>query len=219
MTDYSQALTFNYHRAEQVPEQCLSAVKLLDSQPLFDGRGSITKSSKVIHLDSWDDARIFEIFNDNASKFTNRDYKWYIHSFGCGNHQLYDHDGKHIRRGLELWLYSDREMCSIYELGQAYADVYKSMSKNWVESNIDDYPDIMFKNDPDEFILYVKKSLLSGEDTLIRFLASKFGLGEYVKCYSEWLSNNLAYHYTDSIYMWIDKERLSEVIDVFGFEL
>ncbi len=52
VTNYGQALFFHYEKAEQVPQQCLIAAKLLESQPLFDGRGSIVDRCKVIPLDS-----------------------------------------------------------------------------------------------------------------------------------------------------------------------
>ncbi len=92
------------------------------------------------------------------------------------------------------------------------------MRKGWVASNLEDYQDIMFKEDPEKFALFVKKGKISEENTLIRSLTSKFGLKGQINCHSEWLKKGAAYCYNDNIYMWINKEVLSEIVEKFGFE-
>jgi hypothetical protein len=201
------------------PQQCLFAAKLLESEPLFNGSGSLVKTCKVIPLESWDDTRIFDIFNKNAAKFTGKKSAWRIHQFGCGNNQLMDAKGKYIQQGLNLWLYAELERCSIETLEQAYSHVYDAMRKGWVEASPEEYQNIMFKEDSKKFALFVKKGEISEEDTLIRFLTSKFGLEGQVKCHSEWLKEGAGYCYNDNIYMWINKEELSKIIEKFGFEV
>lgn len=207
VTNYGQALSFHYEKAEQVPQQCLFAAKILESQPLFNRRGSIVKTCKVIPLDSWDDARIFVIFSNNAAKFTGKKSAWHLHDFGCG------------KQGLNLWLYDDLERCSLETLEKAYSNVYDAMRKGWVASNPEDYQDIMFKEDSEKFALFVKKGKISEEDTLVSFLTSKFGLKGQISCHSEWLKEGSGFCYNDNIYMWINKEALSEIVEKFGFEL
>lgn len=209
-------MSFHYEKVEQVPQQCLLVAKILEFQPIFNGRGAILTPCKVIPLDSWDDARIFDIFSKNAAKFTGKKSEWHIRDFS----RLEDDAiGKHIEQGIHLWLYNeDLGRCPLETLEKAYSNVYDAMRKGWIASNPDDYQDIMFKEDSEKFALFVKKGKIWEEDTLISFLASKFGLGRRkINCCSVWLKGS-GYCYSDNLYMWINKEALSEVVEKFGFE-
>lgn len=217
VTDYGQALSFHYEKAEQVPQQCLLAAKLLESQPIFDGCGPVVDRCKIIPLDSWDDARIFDIFNSNTAKFIEGISAWPISHFGHG-YNLQDAKGTYIKQGLDLWLFDDLKRCSLEELEQAYHHVYDAMRKGWVESNPDDYQNILYINDSEKFTLFVKKGKMVEEDTLIRFLTSKFGLKGQINCYSVWMKEGGGCCYNDNIYMWIEKKELSKIIEKFGFE-
>lgn len=210
----TQALTFNYERAEQVPAQCLLAAKLLQFQPLVAGnRTLLVEKWKVISLDDWNDVRIFGIFSQNAAKIIGEKAAWNIHEFGGGLGMLEDTGIQPTQKGLELWLYDDK-MCSLEKLEEAYSDVYNSMRKGWVESKLENYPTILFTEDPSKYTLFVKNKSLVDEDTLICFLIRKFGLKNQIKCYYQWKGFRNENH---KIYIWIANEKLSEVIEKFGF--
>lgn len=217
VTNEIPTLSFKFDKAEQVPHQCLLTAKILESQPLFTGQGQ-TKS-KVVALDSYDNTRILGIFNSNARKFIGEESAWQISEFGGGNNHLWDAKGKHIKQGLNLWLYDSLERCSLETLEHAYSYVYDAMRKGWVESNPEDYQDIMFKQDPEKFTLFVKKRHLEDEDHLIRFLSGKFGLEGQVKCHLEWLKEDINLYFNDQIYMWVEKKVLPTFIVKFGLEL
>jgi hypothetical protein len=212
LTNYGPPHSFDYEKAEQVPQQCVFAVELLDSQPLFNGR-------KVLQLDSWNDARVFHIFNNNAANVVGIESAWHVDNFCNEINQLDDANAKLIKQGLNLWHYEGLERCSLETLGIAYSSVYDSMCKGWVKSNPEEYQDIKFKEDPEKFVLFVKKSEISEEDTLIRSLISKFGLKGQINCHSEWLKDTGGYCYNDHIYMWINREELPTIVEKFGFKV
>ena len=218
-TNYEQGLSFHYEKAEQVPQQCLIAAKILESQPLFDGSGSIVKRCKVIPLESRDVTRIFAIFNRNAIERVGNKTAWHIHDFGGGNNQLYTANGCHIKRGLNLWLYDGLGTCSLETLEKVYSDVYNSMRKGWIQSNPEEYQCIMFKEDTEKFVLFVKKNYFIEEATLIKFLINKFELQGQIECDSNWLKDDVGNRCNDTIYMWIDKKEISKIIEKFGFEI
>lgn len=219
-TNYGQHLPFLFEKAEQIPAQCLSAATALESQPLFNGYGSKVKTCKVIPLQCWDDTRIFDIFNTNARRFIGDKGKWDIHNFGWGSNQLEDANHHPIQKGLILRLYDNVERCSLAILKEAYSSVYNSMRTGWVQSNPEEYQNIMFKKDTERFALFVKKDKnLEEEDDLIRFLISKFELNGQIECQCEWLKKDSRGSYIDKTYMWIDKEELSKIIEKFGFEI
>ncbi|MBJ7450158.1 MAG: hypothetical protein JHC93_07375 [Parachlamydiales bacterium] len=220
--DYQKALSFHYEKAEQLPQQCLYAAKLLDYQPVFNGRGTI-KTCKVIPLNQYNDARIFDIFSRNATKLVGRQSAWHIQDFGGGSEQFRDASGVLINQGIALRLY-DNERCSLEALGKAYCIVNDVMRKGWVESNLEDYQDIksvqdIKSEDSEKFALYVKNSNMIEEDALIRFLTSKFGLVGQIMCYSRRLKEESELLNKSSIYMWINKEALPNIVEKFGFEI
>jgi hypothetical protein len=219
-TDYQQGLTFQYDRAEQVPEQCFLATKLLDAQPLFDGYSPIEDKCKIISLVSWADTKIFDIFNSNIGHFIrDRNTRWEIHGFRLKEGGYADANCRYIDQGLSLWLHNDLKRCPLETLKQAYSDVYSSMRAGWVESKPEDYPDILHKENSEQFALFVKKSFLADEDDLIRFLASKFGLKGQVNSNGLWLKEDVGSCYNDKIYMWIERKELPKIVETFGFDI
>jgi hypothetical protein len=213
-TDYNY-LSFNYNKAEQVPNQCVLAAKLLNSQPVFKGSTSGSGRSKVIPIKSWADTRIFDIFNMNAKELIEYNSMWRIYGFGCGNQQVVDAHDNRIKQGLGLCLDNDSQKCSLQTLKQAYSDVYRKMRGGWLKANpIEWQDDIFFKEDPQKFALFLKSRKLREEVALIRFLARKFGLRDAIRCDHVW---NKEYHAND-IYMWIQKDKLTEAIQKFGFD-
>lgn len=229
--DYQKAYAFNYATAQEIPKQCCLAAKLLEAQPLFDGRGTIVEKCKVIPLNDWSDCRIFDIFNENVNDTSRKNSDWYnkhiekllgsnsawnISSFGCGNHQLIDLNGKLIEQGLEFLIYN-KERCSLKTLEQAYREVYDTMRHGWVEANPLEHPELNITwMDCSNCALFLKneRSLME-EEILIRFLANKFGFEH--RMFSDSMETNVENPRKNGLYMWIPKNELHAVIEKFGF--
>jgi len=205
-------------RACDLPKYCTEMATLLERQPLFTGYGNHVETSKVIHLESWDDARICEIFNENAKKILGES-QWRISAFGIGNYQFTDSNHHLIKHGLTLSLYDGPGPCSLSDLEASYEEVFRNMTTGWVSARPEEHPDIMFKENPDEFQLFIKKKTLIEEDDLIAFIARRVGIEQDIKCHGESLGHSVGYGYTDERYLWIRRSALMKVIDTFGFRL
>ena len=128
------------------------------------------------------DARIHEIFSKNARTILGFTQAWHIHSFGVGNYQFYDSHQVQITPGLIMLLYDEGTPCSVETLKNAYDQVLEKLSTGWTWAKPEENSDIFHKKEPSDFHLFIKHSKLSEEDTIIRFLASKFDLREHVDC-------------------------------------
>lgn len=127
---------------------------------------------------------------------------------------LYNTD---IKQGLELCRDTNNDTRGpLDELESALVSVYSSVRTGWSQSPLD--KTMMFKKDPERFILFTKsRTPLTEEETLIRFMASKTGLSESVTCHDQWLIEPRGHRLGD-MYMWIDRDKLPLVIETYGFE-
>lgn len=203
-------------RAHDIPNACIQLAKTLAATPLFDGSGSVVKC-KVIALSNWNDARICDIFNANSSKILGNQNSWHIHDFGDGDYQLFDSRGEWMGHGVSLYLYDHLQMCSYEDLEASYDKVFSAMVSGWEKADFKDHPDIMFAENPEEFCLFMKDKSLIEEDTLIRFIASKFSLNENVKCHDQWLTHP-GFRY-GKIYLWVRKTEMDSTVGKIGFKL
>lgn len=202
--------TYSFQTTSEVPVYCKKLATLLDQQPLFRGEGAIAKKAKVVAMECFSDARIFEIFNRNAEKVLGTERAWSIH-----NIQWFGFSGaSKIRDGLALWFGSGIP-CSVDELEEAYNQVLESLTNGWIQAKAEENPDILHTENPEDFHLFIKKSTLTEEDTLIRFLTEKFSLRTDITCDSALK----AFARSDNIYMWVRKTRFEDVVNKFGFKL
>lgn len=204
---------------EDIPKRCAFFAKKLSELPLFNLTGRIAEKCKTLPLDNWDDCRICDILSSNARKILDQK-NWHIHSFGCGYDQRKDVEGNWIKHGLELWLYDHLEMCPFEDLEPAYKKLISQLQSNWKSSSLKQHSNIFFKEDETEWLLFVKKNPLHEEDTLVRFLTSKLGMGleKKIRCYNDWLTKeNALKHSNKKIYMWIRKDAFDEINALFGF--
>lgn len=201
----------------QLPQLYGFLAEQLAAQPLFDGQGAFVEKSKVLPLNSWNDCRICDILTREARKILNNE-TWPIHDFG-GNSQLYSSTGKCIERGITLWIFDSDTMCSIEQLKQAYTTTINKLKNGWSAAHLQDYPDIMFMESEEEWYLFIKKSDFAEEDRLIRFLASKFNLENYISCHNEWLKRESGYKHKDTLYLWVRKDKLEAFTSSFEFNL
>ena len=202
-----------------MPKYCLDMATLLEKQPLFTGYGNHVTTSKVLHLDRWDDARICEIFTENAEKILGKSV-WRIHAFGCGDYQFADSNHHSIQQGVTLSLYDELRRCSLSNLEAAYEEVFRTMTTGWVSARPEEHPDSMFKENPDEFQLFIKKKTLIEEDDLIAFIAKRVGMRQDITCHSALVGQSVVgLDYTNKRYLWIRRSALMKVVDTFGFRL
>jgi hypothetical protein len=214
----SKSFGFEVQNATQIPQCCMRLVTQLVEQPLFTGIGSTMKECKVLTLDNWIDVKMFDVFSHNAQKIIGNRSAWHIHQFGGGDDVLRNSSGKSIGHGLALWLYDSVEPCSIADLEKTYNRIFNNITAGWVRANIEEYPDMMFKEDPDEFELFIKKEALPEEEQLICCIAIRFGFKNDVRCHSRW-SYGSSYEDKGIIYQWIRKKALEKVVEKLGFKL
>lgn len=205
---------YNSQSIFSIPKCCAKLARILVEQPLFDGRGAVARRSKVIPLKRAYDARICSIFNENTIAILGEQRAWKISSFGFGSHRLVTSGGKSLNYGLFLNLYETDTLCSVEELEETYNQVLNKLISGWDSATIEENPGIMFKEDPENFHLYIKRKDLIEEAVLIRFLATKFSVEEHVTCCSDWWTRE----HNDKIYLWIKKTAFEEVVSKFGFK-
>lgn len=212
---YQTPYISTFTKASEIPGYCARLAEMLDRQPLFDGIGSDVKKCKVISLDKWADARICDIFNQNAKKMIGTS-SWSIYAFGCGNDRLCDSRDRLIKQGVTLWLF-DRERCPLKVMENSYHQILKNMVSGWFPTKIEDHPNIAHKENNEEFFLFIKDDSSYQPDVLIRFIAGRLGLGDVISCFNGWLDSKKGY-VNGKIYLWIKKSALENVIDKFGFQ-
>jgi hypothetical protein len=203
--------------AHEIPGMCTKLAKIMNEMPLFNGKGSIVKKCKVISLAKASDARICGIFNTNSRCLLGDRNGWPTYDFDTTRIWRYA-DGQLIEQGLTLLVYDDAKICSYEALEASYNEVFSNLVNGWERSKIENHPNILFKEDPEKFALFIKNSTLSQEDILIRSIASRFSLEDDIKCQGEWLTNS-GYSYCDKIYLWARKSALKNVRKTVGLKL
>lgn len=137
---------------------------------------------------------------------------------GTGGYQFYNEYRSAIEAGLVLDASMPKLWCSIEAFEKANLFVLKKLQDGWAQADIRDYPAIAYKEDPRQYHLYIKDQNLLEQDTLIRFIAKKFKMESYVHCYQVWI-DGAEIVFPGKIYLWINKERLSNFISITDFKL
>jgi hypothetical protein len=214
---HNAPISFSLEKAHDIPKACIELAKTLKQAPVFDQHDSKLKCT-VVALLEWTDARICHIFNENVGKILGRKNSWHIHDFGFGADQFVDTKGMRIKQGVILELDNPLEMCSYEALEASYNVVFFAMISGWQKADLKDHPDILCKEDPKEFDLFIKKTSLIDEDILLRFILRKFSLFEKVQCGSQWLKHP-GCGYNGKLYLWIKKTELDGAVEKIGFKL
>lgn len=141
-----------------------------------------------------------------------------IRRFGCAKHQFYDSQRNLIECGIYLPICNEIKMCTYEALGESYDKVFSAMVNGWERVDVKDHPDIMYRENPEEFDLFIKDTSLKEEDTLIRSIVGKLSLAENVKCYSQWLTHP-GYRSTNKMYLWVRKTELNSTMEKTGLNL
>lgn len=142
----------------------------LDQQPLAD-KPWMKNKNKLLTLDNYDHALAFELLNNAAIQFLEKDTNWVVYPFGAG---LNTRVG--FGKGLELWIDDKRSLSDLSTLKQAYASVIQSICQNWTQQIVAAEPD---------YYLFEKKSELPQEIELIQALVQLLGLSHSVSCGSK----------------------------------
>lgn len=205
-------------KASEIPNYCIRVTKTLIEQPLFNGEGGpIDLQSKLLELER-DKAKICEIFSGYCTKILGKDYWLQMYAFWGVNDQRFYSNGTNIKNGIELWISDEMTLCSFKDLKKAYDLVLSNFQDGWIASTIENNEDIMFKEDPNQFALFVKEKQFVTEDSLIRSLSTLFGTEGDIKSHGEW-STHPGYRYTEKVYMWIRITAFDVIIDKFGFNI
>ncbi len=220
----SSQLHYDIQNASQFPRFCAKLADVLDEQEPFKGSGSEGQPCKVVCLDSRYDARIFHIFNKNARPIL-KNHSWSICTFGEEGRYLFDEYNRRLHGGVMLYLDNEAMKCSLNTLKNAYKRVLSAVRRNWKESIIEHHPHVNWeevcsedrpylkrksKDSREDFDLFVKKTTLIEEKTLILFIISRIAMQAHVKCHGDKLSS-------DNIYLWVRKSALDDVVAKFGF--
>ena len=198
---------------------CARLADILGRNPFFKGVGTSIERSKVIALASWEDAKICDIFNHNAHQKLGDNRAWHIHHFGKGTSNVFDHLGNRIEKGLTLSFVSgDDRRCSIKALKETYQEVLDELTTGWKPSNIEDHPEILFKEKPEEFALFVKPKGILQESELVNAIATRLSLGKDLRCSDIWIEPPAGVT-QGKTYLWIRKSAQADVIAKLGLQL
>lgn len=195
-----------------IPEQYIKLLSYLLNQPIFTGQGCIVKQAKVITCESWDDCKITELLIQSANEHLNKERQWHLHTSGCGNSQLY-FENQCLGNGLQLWIYENNIPCSFEILKNNFALILNKLKNGWEQSTLIENQDILHTESEEEWFLFVKKD--EYEDTLIRFLASKFKLNKKMSCHN-WYNEE---KHKNEIYLWVRKDAIDEVRNVLDLHI
>jgi hypothetical protein len=105
------------------------------------------------------------------------------------------------------------------DLNEAYVQAIKRLKSGWVETSLKDFPNIKNKESEKEWRLFIKTKILFAEDSLIRFLALKFGINSFIECDNAWVKDDGGVQTTDTIYLWIQKKRFDLVMNIFRLQI
>lgn len=218
--DDSNALDKKCKDVNDIPKYCTQLAKAVSRQPLFDGKGAVAKSIKILPLKNFDDTKICEMLSKSSEEKLGYGDAWHIrtfgHTFGRWNYPLAA-DGERIRYGIALWLYPPRGMCSHKVLKDRFRNVINLLQNGWQPSSLQEYPEIYSKKDENVWNLFIKKKPLVEEDSLIRFLASKFKVKNIIDCPDQ--EDSALDKYQDITYLWIKKDAIDDFDAIFHFNL
>lgn len=200
---YTEQIKPLVNTLSEVSDWAMNFVKILDQQPLFEGKTWISSKTKLLPLKAYSGAGFLVRLNKAAENFLDKDSVWHIHTFGGFDSRSFN--GKDLGHGIELWI--SENPCDFQSLKVAYDTVIKSIGQNWVKSNLRDYPEILLTKSEEDYDLYVKKeNLLPQEDSLLGCLAGLLDLSKSISCYSSWKGNK-----SSGIYFWIKNDKPEEI--------
>lgn len=192
----------------EVSQWAIELATKLEQQPIFPGETWIRDETKLLVLERYRDARVIEILNAAASQFLEKGSEWIIHTFGCGNNRR-SLNGKDLGDGIELWIYENHTPCDFATLKIAYDSVIKSISQNWIKSELKDHPAILHTKSEEDYVLFIKKeNIIHEEDVLIRCLADQLSLSKSISCHSYWKDKS-----SSIMYLWIRKDSLEKTLE------
>lgn len=204
---------------QELPKYYTYLAKILVEQPLFNGSVPGISEMKVLHLESYVDAKIAGIINRNSIEILGIN-SWGIYSFWeKEDPNLYDSNHQLIPQGLNLWItsYDDRHRpCTLDVVQASYLKILETMQTGWMEAKIEEHPEILHQ-DPHLFFLFIKTKSLLEESRLINHIAKLFSMEEDVRSTDLQLLGS-APLFGHTIYLWVKRSSLSEFIEKFDFK-
>jgi hypothetical protein len=195
--------------ANHIPSMCAQLVQLLHKRPLFQGMGAVN-ACKIMILSKESDLRLVTILNFNLNQQPRNSNPLPIYEFRPA--QLWTEEGHPIKRGLQMFHAADRfHMPSHAELSQSYTAIFSKIKTDWTKSHAKQHPEILFKKDPREFTLFVKKAALVDEADLIHAVAVKLSLEKAVI--------NGGAQTSKMIYLWVSTLKIAQVQKKMGLVL
>lgn len=202
-----------FNNISEVVPWAIELVDRLQQQPLFPEENFTNGQTKLLVFNHYRDARAIEILNGASKKFLDKGTEWRIDSFGYNFRRSLN--GKNLGFGIELLIQEKHTPCNIKTLKTAYDLVIKSVSQNWVQSELKDFPTISKKESEEDYILLTKKeNVMCKGDGLIMYLADLLGLSHSITCGNEWDDD-----YSSGVYLWIRKDSLEKTLKVLNINL
>jgi hypothetical protein len=201
-----------------IPTYCITLATTLLAQPSFM---DCSASVKVLPLKNWNDCRTLELLSATHKKFLGCRLAWVIGatSMGYPSHPLWSATGGHGGgQGIFFQSYNDDDTCALDELQTSYIRAIDSLKSNWVATSLQTYPDIFHKESESEWFLFIKEKQIEDEDTLIRFLASKFDMRNQISCHDMWKISEELTHCKE-IYLWVKKDAFDTFQQIFDFKI
>jgi len=204
----------------ELPSFCFEIAKRLDQQriiketfpgewgPMFGSPDEgVKREFKTIILESCQLAAICDLFSRNASRLSNSNYwNMVLKSDALTERSLVRVYRKEIERDSEE------------SLERNFIKIFKKFTSNWVQANSDDHPDIYYKKDKSEFLLFIKRSeelACFQESTLVQSIFDQLSIGKKIFEIDALYENNK--YYCGNTYMWIKKDKIEEVVEKMGF--
>lgn len=175
-------------------------------EPLFKGSGCIDSRGKVAPLKLYD-ALVAKLLNQCANTILTQK-GWKIYAFGYKRYRMHDMNGKELTSGIFIRSNEEEEKtCSLETLKATYDEVIHELQSGWKPAVLRDYPDIYFKENHQEYDLYVKDkpSFIENESKLIYSLLRRFRING--SCYNKWKTPQGDYELSSRMYLWVKKDQ------------
>lgn len=195
---------------DDIPEFCVNIAKQLDAQLAQSCEGLSVTHYKMLpfnHEFNHDDASICTILYENEKIKYPANF-W---------HMRIESDG-YASQGIIHTHYPHKITPPPFtELQTRYYSFIQKLKHGWHFKKASDYPDI-FHTQPEatHHLLIKEKDMLFYEDTLIRFLASKFKIRTLLACDTDLKSPATN---AEFIYLWVKKEAWQQFQSIFKLEV
>lgn len=118
--------------------------------------------------------------------------------------------------GVALWV-EDQPRCSIKELERAYKSSVKRMQICWIETKIEDHPQLpSYDKNRRDFSLFIKPGIRGAELPLLWSIASKFNISDDID------SGNMLHSFSGNLratgYLWVRKSAFSDIREKLGIQ-